>query len=127
MSTPFRIVIIDDDADLRELIKVTLEFTAGWEVVTAADGPEGIAAVRRSTPDAVVVDLMMPGMDGYEVCRQLRQDPETAEIHLVLLTARRQLDQAQFESAGSVGVIFKPFELDDLAPRILELCGSRDG
>ena len=126
MVVPFRVVVIEDDSDLRKLVQATLQFTAGWEVTTAADGAEGIEAVRRLRPDAVVVDLMMPGMDGYEVCRRLNEHPDTAGIPLVLLTARKQLDDAQVEAAGAAGVIFKPFEPDELASRIRQLCEGKD-
>lgn len=124
MADALRVVVIDDDRDLRELIKITLEFTAGWEVVTAANGREGIEAVRERAPDVVVVDLMMPEMDGYAVCRCLKQDPATAAIPLVLLTARKQLDERQLGAAGASGVVFKPFEPEELASQIRRLCES---
>ncbi len=127
MTRPFRVVLVDDDPDLRQLIKVTLEFTAGWEVATASDGAEAIELVRKLKPDAVVADVMMPGMHGYELCRRLTQDPQTAGIPVVLLTARKELDEAQFESSGAAGVLFKPFEPDELAARIRQLCGGTDG
>ena len=127
MTPPFRVVLIDDDPDLRQLIKVTLEFTAGWEVATASNGAEGIELVRKLNPDAVVADVMMPVMDGYEVCHRLKQDPRSATIPVVLLTARKELDEAQIESSGAAGVLFKPFEPDELAARIRQLCGGTDG
>jgi len=122
MAADFRVVIIDDDADLRRLLQVTLEFTARWSVTAAADGAEGIALARRLVPDAVVVDLMMPGMDGYEVCRQLKADPVTAGIPVVFLTARQRVDEARVRALGAAGLLFKPFEPDELAARITELC-----
>ncbi len=117
-------MVIDDDADLRRLVQVTLEFTAGWAVAVAADGAAGLALVRAEAPDAVIVDLMMPGMDGYEVCRRLKQDPATATIPVVFLTARKRLDEAKVRAVGAAGVLFKPFELDDLAAQIAALCGT---
>ncbi|MFB3110597.1 MAG: response regulator, partial [Gemmatimonadales bacterium] len=99
MTSPFRVVLIDDDPDLRQLIKVTLEFTAGWEVATAGNGADGIELVRKLNPDAVVADIMMPEMDGYEVCHRLKQDPRSATIPVVLLTARKELDDALIESS----------------------------
>jgi len=116
-------VLIDDDADLRRLIRTTLEFTAGWVVATAGGGAEGLALVRAERPDAVIVDLMMPEMDGYEVCRRLKEDPATAAIPVVFLTARKRIDEAQVRAVGAAGVLFKPFEPDDLAARIADLCG----
>ena len=127
MTPPFRVVLIDDDPDLRQLIKVTLEFTAGWEVATAGNGAEGIELVRKLNPDAVVADIMMPEMDGYEVCHRLKQDPRSATIPVVLLTARKELDDALIESSGAAGVLFKPFEPDELAARIRQLCSGTNG
>lgn len=121
MSEAVRVVIIDDDPDLRGLIKLTLEFTAGWEVTPAEDGATGIETVRSMKPDAVVVDLMMPGMDGYEVCRRLKGDPDTRDIPVVMLTARKQLDQRQLSESGAAGVVFKPFEPDELAGQVSAL------
>ncbi len=121
MGTPLRVVVIDDDPDLRNLIKLTLEFTAGWDVTTAQDGASGIETVRAIKPNLVVVDLMMPGMDGYEVCRRLKAEADTAAIPLVMLTARKQLDELQLGQVGAAGVIFKPFDPDELAKRVREI------
>ena len=126
MDTTFRVVLIDDDPDLRRLVKLTLEFTAGWEVTTAADGAEGIDVVRDVRPDVAVVDYMMPGMDGYEVSRRLREDPETADIPIVFLTARKELDDAQVRQSGAVGVVVKPFNPDTLAEELRRFCGPEE-
>ena len=126
MESALRVVMIDDDPDLRKLIKLTLEFTAGWEVTTAPDGAEGLKTVEAVKPDAVVVDVMMPGMDGYEVCRRLKQNGDTAAIPVVLLTARKELDDSRLKASGVAGVVFKPFEPTELAERIRELCGVGD-
>lgn len=121
MAESLRVVIIDDDPDLRNLIKLTLEFTAGWEVTPAENGARGLEAVRSQRPDAVVVDLMMPNMDGYEVCRRLKEDPVTRGIPVVFLTARKHLDPGQLSESGAAGVVFKPFEPDELAERVRAL------
>lgn len=121
MGKSFRVVLVDDDPDLRKLVKLTLEFTAGWQVEVAGDGAEGIAAVRATKPDVAVVDLMMPGMDGYEVCEQLKGDPETAAVPVVFLTARKELDEARVKELGAAGVVVKPFEPDELAGELLRL------
>ncbi|MGD8698327.1 MAG: response regulator [Gemmatimonadales bacterium] len=126
MDSAFRVVLIDDDPDLRRLVKLTLEFTAGWEVFTAADGTEGIARVRELKPDVAIVDYMMPGIDGYEVSRRLREDPQTADIPIVFLTARRELDAALVKESGAVGVVIKPFDPDTLADELRELCGPEE-
>lgn len=123
MEPTFRVVFIDDDPDLRQLVKLTLEFTAGWQVFTASNGSEGIDVVREVEPDVAIVDFMMPGMDGFEVSRRLRQDPRTADIPIVFLTARSELVDAHVAESGAVGVVVKPFEPDRLADQVRELCG----
>src|SRR5437867_4978441 len=93
MLDHFRALIIDDDRDLLRLIQRTLEFTAGWEVHTAPSGASGLELARRLGPNVILVDVMMPEIDGYEVCRRLKADPVTAGVPIVLLTARRDLDE----------------------------------
>ncbi|NIR45693.1 MAG: response regulator [Gemmatimonadetes bacterium] len=123
MDDSFQVVLIDDDPDLRKLLKLTLEFTAGWQVSAAAAGAEGIEMVRRVNPDIAVVDIMMPDMDGYEVCQRLKDDPATADIPVVFLTARKELDEARVEACGARGVVIKPFEPEELADQLRTLCG----
>ena len=118
---PVRVVLIEDDDDLRRVVQLTLQFGAAWIVETAPDGPAGIEMVKRVRPDIVLVDLMMPGMDGYEVCRRLISDATTARIPIVLLTARQNLDPERVRESGARGVITKPFDLDALAPAIMRL------
>jgi len=117
-----RVVLIEDDPDLRRVVQLTLQFGAGWTVDTAADGRAGIEMVKRVEPDLVLVDLMMPGMVGYEVCRRLVSDATTKRIPIVLLTARQNLDPERVRASGARGVITKPFDLDALAPAIVRLC-----
>jgi CheY-like chemotaxis protein len=122
MLDHFRALIIDDDRDLLRLIQRTLEFTAGWEVHTAPSGASGLELARRLGPNVILVDVMMPEIDGYEVCRRLKADPVTAGVPIVLLTARRDLDDARVQETGAAGVVFKPFQPEDLARRVRELC-----
>jgi DNA-binding response OmpR family regulator len=122
MAGSFRALIIDDDPDLVSLIQRTLEFTAGWDVQTALSGAAGIALARGAPPDVILVDVMMPEMDGYEVCRRLKADAATAAVPIVLLTARRDLDERLLGGTGAAGVLFKPFQPQDLARQVRELC-----
>ncbi len=122
MLDHFRALIIDDDRDLLKLIQRTLEFTAGWEVHTAPSGASGLELARRLGPNVILVDVMMPEIDGYEVCRRLKADPMTAGVPIVLLTARRDLDEHRVKETGAAGVLFKPFQPEDLARRVRELC-----
>jgi CheY-like chemotaxis protein len=124
MTQPFRALIIDDDPDLLALLRRTLEFTAGWQVFTAVSGPDGLALAARLTPPphVILVDFMMPAMDGYEVCRALKARPETAALPVVVLTARREVDDERWRAAGAAGVLFKPFRAESLAQEIRALC-----
>ena len=123
MSAAFRALVIDDDPDLLLLVRRTLEFTAGWRVLTAPSGARGLEIARAEPPDVVLVDLMMPDMDGYEVCRQLKGDPATAAVPVVVLTARREVDERRLTAVGAAGFVPKPFQPDELARRVRELCG----
>jgi CheY-like chemotaxis protein len=122
MADTFRALIIDDDPDLLRLVRRTLEFTAGWDVVTAGSGAAGIELARSAMPDVILVDVMMPEMDGYEVCRRLKADPATGTVPIILLTARRDLNQARLAEAGVAGVVLKPFEPEALARQVREFC-----
>jgi DNA-binding response OmpR family regulator len=122
MADPFRALVIDDDRDLLNLIRRTLEFTAGWEVRTAPSGAAGLELAREAPIDVIVVDVMMPEMDGYEVCRRLKADTATAGIPIVLLTARRDLDQGRLAGTGAAGVVFKPFDPGELARQVRGFC-----
>lgn len=122
MAGPFRALIIDDDPDLLLLVRRTLEFTAGWDVVTAGSGAGGIELAHTAAPDVILVDVMMPGMDGYEACRRLKADPATAHVPIVLLTARRDLNQKRLVETGAAGVVFKPFQPADLARQVRAFC-----
>ncbi|HEV8509665.1 MAG TPA: response regulator [Gemmatimonadales bacterium] len=122
MVETFRALIIDDDPDLLRLVRRTLEFTAGWEVATAGSGAAGIDLARSTLPQVVIVDVMMPEMDGYEVCRRLKADPATASVPIVLLTARRELNERQLAESGAAGVVFKPFQPSDLAREVRAFC-----
>jgi CheY-like chemotaxis protein len=118
----FRALIIDDDVDLLLLVRRTLEFTAGWEVHTASSGAAGIELARTLAPDVILVDVMMPDLDGYEVCRRLKAEEVTSRIPVVLLTARREMNQTRTVTAGVAGVLYKPFQPADLAAQIRDLC-----
>lgn len=124
-----RILIIDDEDDIREVAALSLEATAGWEVLTASSGPEGIAAASSATPppDAILMDVMMPGMDGPTAFRRLQEDPAVAPIPVLLLTAKVQgVDQRRFAGLGVAAVLFKPFDPLTLASQISQALGWPD-
>lgn len=124
-----RILIIDDEDDIREVAALSLEATAGWEVITANSGAAGIRAAVTSepTPDAVLMDVMMPGMDGPSTFRMMQQDPAIAHIPVLLLTAKVQgVDQRRFAGLGVAAVLFKPFDPLTLASQISQALGWKD-
>jgi CheY-like chemotaxis protein len=124
-----RILIIDDEDDIREVAALTLEATAGWEIITASSGAAGIlaAATASPQPDAILMDVMMPGMDGPTTFRHMQQDPVIAGIPVLLLTAKVQgVDQRRFAGLGVAAVLFKPFDPLTLAAQISEALGWKD-
>lgn len=119
-----RILIIDDEDDIREVAALSLETVAGWEVETASSGALGLARAPEYQPDAVLLDVMMPGMDGPTTFRELRKNPATAHIPVVLLTAKVQSnDQRRFADLGVEAILFKPFDPLTLATQIANALG----
>jgi CheY-like chemotaxis protein len=122
-----RILIIDDEDDIREIAALSLEATAGWKIVTAGSGIEGINMAIAEQPDAILMDVMMPGMDGPTTFRTMQQNTAIASIPVLLLTAKVQgVDQRRFASLGVAGVLLKPFDPLTLASQISEALGWKD-
>ena len=116
-----RILIIDDEQDMLDLLRPRLE-AAGYEISTALDGQEGLNKAREEKPDLILLDVMMPKMDGYQVCRFLKFDEEYKHIPIVLLTARGQAqDKETGKKVGADGYLTKPFEKDALLDTISQL------
>lgn len=116
-----RILIIDDDESLLQMVSIMLK-RAGYTPVLATDGYKGIEIAQRDKPDMAIVDVMMPNISGYEVCRILREDPSTMEIPLLILTALSQPEQRDFaEDAGADDFVTKPVTRDDLLKHVEEL------
>lgn len=113
--------MIDDEDPLRLLCRVNLE-ADGLEVLEAATGPAGLELARRELPDAVLMDVMMPGLDGWQVAERLLADPVTGNLPIVFLTARAELrDHARGLGIGGVDYVTKPFDPLGLAGVIREL------
>ena len=116
-----RVLVIDDEGPIRLLCRVNLE-AAGMEVSEAEDGLSGVEAARTQRPDVILLDVMMPGMDGWEVFGELLKDDRTAQIPIVFLTARAELrDQARGLELGGVDYVTKPFNPLELAPLVDDL------
>ena len=104
-----RVLVVEDDELTREILATILDLEE-FEVVVAANGEQGLAAVAAAPPDVVVLDVMMPGIDGFEVCRRLRADGATADIPVILLTARdTEEDRRLGDAAGADAYLTKPF------------------
>jgi CheY-like chemotaxis protein len=119
-----RILIIDDEEDIRDVAALSLETVAGWEVIVANSGAQGIARAIEHLPEAILLDVMMPGMDGPTTLQELRKNPVTAKIPVMLLTAKVQAsDQRRFADLGVEAVLFKPFDPMTLSTRIAAVLG----
>jgi CheY-like chemotaxis protein len=118
------ILIIDDEDDIREIATLSLETTVGWHVSSAASGPEGIRAAQAHPPDAILLDVMMPAMDGPTTFRELQRTPGLADVPVILLTAKVQgADRRLFADLGVCAVLFKPFDPLALAGQISSSLG----
>jgi len=126
-----KVLVIDDEAPIRLLCRVNLE-AEGMAVIEAADGPAGLDKARVERPDVVLLDVMMPGLDGWRVAEELLDDERTSSIPIVFLTARAELrDRARGIDLGGVDYVTKPFNPVELAPLVRELLlrvnrGERD-
>jgi pilus assembly protein CpaE len=114
-----KILVIDDEADLLEMMRLVLGQRAGHETVLSAEGPDGLAKALADPPDLAIIDVMMPGMTGHEVCRQLRANPATASVPILILTARAQpMDRDAAMDAGADDYMTKPVLMADLLERV---------
>jgi DNA-binding response OmpR family regulator len=123
-ARPLRVLVVDDEAPIRLLCRVNLE-AEGMDVLEAADGPSGLDLARAERPDAVLLDVMMPGLDGWTVAERLLEDDETSEIPILFLTARADLrDRARGMDLGGLGYVTKPFNPVELASLVREAVGA---
>ena len=126
-----QVLVIDDEAPIRLLCRVNLE-AEGMSVLEAQDGPSGLEAAQSSRPDVILLDVMMPGLDGWGVAEALLEDERTASIPIIFLTARAEFrDRARGLDIGGVDYITKPFNPVELAPLVRGLLerlerGERD-
>jgi CheY-like chemotaxis protein len=122
--TAGRVLVVDDDDVIRQLITVNLELE-GFEVIAASDGQDALDKVKDVKPVVVTLDVMMPRVDGWEAAARLRQDPETAHVKVILLSARPQ--EADIQRGERIGVdayLTKPFDPDELIDTVRRLADS---
>jgi CheY-like chemotaxis protein len=119
-----KILIIDDEDDIREVAALSLESVAGWDVIKASSGAQGLSRAVEHQPDAILLDVMMPGMDGPTTFLELRKNQATARIPVLLLTAKVQgTDQRRFADLGVEAVLLKPFDPMTLSAQIARALG----
>ena len=122
--TTKRILVIDDDEDIQDVAQVALEVVGGWEVITASSGIEGLSLAATEQPDAILLDVMMPDLDGIATLKQLKTNPATQTIPVILLTAKVQSsDRDRFAQLDIIAIIPKPFKTMLLANQVAEILG----
>jgi two-component system response regulator RpaA len=122
-----KILVVDDDRAINELIKINLELQ-GYEVIQGFDGTEGFALAKQEIPDLVVLDVMMPEVDGYTVAQRIRQCGEIADTPIIMLTALSELhNKAEGFDIGVDDYLTKPFEIDELVMRVRALLKRTNG
>lgn len=120
-----KILIIDDEDDIRQISRLALGRVGGMDVVDAASGSEGLALAIAEEPDAILLDVMMPGRDGPETLSLLRADPRTAHIPVVFLTAKAMTSEVErLRALGAAGVLTKPFDPMSLAANVRAILGT---
>lgn len=119
-----RVLLIDDEPDIRDVAQLTLDITMGWQMSVACNGCEGVALARHHELDLILLDIMMPGMDGFATLLELRADPATRDIPVVFLSAKasHELD-GRVRTAGAVGLISKPFNPLTLGSEVCAMMG----
>jgi DNA-binding response OmpR family regulator len=121
-----KVLVIDDEAPIRLLCRVNLE-AEKMDVIEAADGPSGVVKARDERPDVILLDVMMPGLDGWRVAEQLLEDDRTSGIPIIFLTARAEFrDRARGLDIGGVDYVTKPFNPLELAPLVEALLDRID-
>ena len=124
MTRARRVLIIDDDPSIREVAKMSLELVAGWDVTTAPSGADGIRAARDERPDGILLDVMMPELDGPATLAELRQDDIVGTTPVIFLTAKVQAaERTRFAELDVAGLIAKPFDPMTLSEQMAELFG----
>ncbi|WP_026102444.1 response regulator [Pleurocapsa sp. PCC 7319] len=114
-----RILFIDDEEDIKTLARFCIELESDWQLITASSGAEGIAIAETEQPDAILLDVMMPELDGLQTLEKLQLNPKTKKIPTIFITAKAQAsDRRRFYAAGAKGVINKPFDSLTLASQI---------
>ncbi|MEM9002454.1 MAG: response regulator [Cyanobacteria bacterium P01_F01_bin.86] len=118
------VLVIDDEESIQKVVKLSLKMEASWETITASSGQEGIRQAEMHQPDAILLDVMMPEIDGIATFETLNENPQTQSIPVILLTAKTGTSEKRlFQKIGVAGVITKPFNPLTLASQVAKLLG----
>jgi two-component system, OmpR family, alkaline phosphatase synthesis response regulator PhoP len=121
-----KVLVADDERDIRRLVTFTLE-RAGFEIIEAADGQEALDLATQNHPDLILLDVMMPYINGYDVCRKLRDIPELKEVPVLFLSAKAQnYEIGEGLEAGATDYLVKPFIPRELAAKVKQLMAKAD-
>ncbi|MDA1099899.1 MAG: response regulator [Proteobacteria bacterium] len=125
MTSLQRILHVDDEPDIREVAKLTLEAIGGFTVETCSSGRQAIDRAPHFAPDLILLDIMMPGMDGPATYQELQKLPATANIPIIFMTAKAQAHEIdQYLGLGAAGVIIKPFDPAELSEQVTDIWGK---
>ena len=128
MKSPKRILYVEDDQDIQTIVKLAIEAGSGSTVAICSSGAKALELVPAFQPDLILLDAMLPGMDGITILQQLRELPATKDVAVIFLTAKAQPSEiARFKDAGALGVITKPFDPLTLPHEIERLWEQRNG
>ena len=120
-----KVLLVDDEDNIRLIAQIGLEDRPDWQVLSAASGAEGLAIAIAEKPDLILLDVMMAGMDGMTTLAKLRENPDTANIPVIFMTAKAQKqEQEAYAALGVAGIITKPFDPISLSTEIEQLVGS---
>ena len=120
-----KVLVVDDEVYILHILDFSLG-AEGFDVITAADGEQALSRARSERPDLIVMDIMMPRLDGYETCQRLKTDPATKDIPILLLSARgREEDRKRGMEAGASDYMTKPFSPNKLIARVTEMLGIK--
>ncbi|MDZ7860411.1 MAG: response regulator [Candidatus Krumholzibacteriota bacterium] len=123
--TERKVLVVDDEANITQILEFSIE-AEGYEVVSASNGEEAIEKARKEQPNLIILDIMMPKVDGYEACRALKSDPLTKKIPVILLTAKgREIDKRLGYEVGATDYIVKPFSPSKLIEKVNEYLYTR--
>jgi len=121
-----KVLLVEDDPDIQKVARMSLKMRGVGDVVVASNGEECLAIVGEVRPDVILLDVMMPKLDGYETCRRLKENPATSAIPVIFLTAKAQhFEVKKGLEAGGLGYLIKPFDPMTLHEQILALLGQQ--